>query len=569
MLDLNKKIKIALGEEKPEIVFKNCKIANVFTGEFYMGDIAVNNGMIIAIGEYEGEKNIDIGGKIVCPTLFDGHVHIESSMVSPEEFAKVLLKSGVSTIIADPHEIANVKGEAGLDYMLGATENLPVKVYFMLPSCVPVTKLETSGGVLDAADLVEYKSHERVIGLGEMMDYEGVIERDEEVINKLEAFQDMVIDGHGPMLSGNKLNAYFVSKIHTEHECSTVEEMNERLRLGMYIQLRESSGAKNLRTLLKGVNKSTINRCFFCTDDRHPESLLNEGSIDNNIRIAIEEGLDAIDAIKMGTINGPVAYGLENIGAIAPNYLANFIVLDDVESFDISEVYIGGEKVVDNGELIYEADPYPIDSVGDSVVLPEINKSDLYLDPKVMDGDLYVIKAIPDSLITDADIIKSVKYDVDPIYDNKCKKLVVINRHTGEKHVAVSAITGFGDFKGALGSTIAHDSHNLIIIGDNDEDILVVIEEIKRIGGGIVLVNDGAVLNSLPLEIAGLMSSDSIEKVDKELGEMLNNCINLGFDENIDPIMALSFMALPVIPSLKLTDRGLFDVEKFSYIWRN
>ncbi len=569
MQNLNKKIKIALGNEKADIVFKNCKIANVFTSEFYMADIAVEEGVIVAIGEYEGINNIDIGGKIVCPTLFDGHVHIESSMVSPAEFTKILLKSGVSSIIADPHEIANVKGEVGLDYMLNATEDLPVNVYFMLPSCVPVTKLETSGGVLDAEDLEEYKTHKRVVGLGEMMDYEGVIERDEEVIKKLEAFQDMVIDGHGPMLTGNKLNAYFVSKIHTEHECSTVEEMNERLRLGMYIQLREASGAKNLRTLLKGVNSHTIDRCFFCTDDRHPESLLTEGSIDNNIRIAMEEGIDPIDAIKMGAFNGPVAYGIKNIGAIAPNYLANFIVLDDLDTFKIRDVYIKGEKVVDNGEVIYEAHPYPIESVGDSVNLPLIEKKDLFLDPVKMDGDLYIIKAIPDSLITDAEKIESVTYTEDPIYDNALKKLVVINRHTGEKNIAVSAINGFGDFNGALGTTIAHDSHNLIIIGSNDDDIMSVIDEIKKIGGGIVLVNGGKILDSLPLEIAGIMSSDTIENVDKKLREILDNCKDLGFDKEIDPIMTLSFMALPVIPSLKLTDRGLFDVDKFSYIWRN
>lgn len=567
MPDIKRRIEIARGDIKADIVFKNAVIANVFTGEFIKGDIAVHDGYIIAIGEYDGLKNVDFEGKIVVPTLIDGHVHIESSMVSPIEFTKAILKRGVGTIIADPHEIANVKGTDGIDYMLESTEGLPLKVYLMMPSCVPVTDFETSGAVLKSDSLEKYIGHERVLGLGEMMNFRGVIEGDPEVLNKLESFKDLTIDGHGPMISGHELNAYIAGKIKTEHECSTVEEMQERLRLGMYIQLREATGAKNLKTLLKGITPGNIDRCFFCTDDRHPESLISEGSIDNNIRIAISEGIKPIDAIKLATINTANAYGLKEIGAVAPNYKADFILLNDLETFDIQSVYISGINI---DEWNYENRILQSESkVGKSVNIADIGIEDLKLNPGHFKGDMYVIGAIPDSLITKKLLIEKPLESKDIVYDNGYKKLVVVNRHTGEKHIGISAITGFGNFHGALATTIAHDSHNLIVIGSNDNDIISAINAIRDLEGGVVIVKDGSLLESLPLEIAGLMSSSDINTVNIKLSKILKICYDLGFNTEMDPLMALSFMALPVIPSLKLTDRGLFDVDEFKYIWRN
>lgn len=431
MPDIKTRIEIARGDVKADIVYKNALIANVFTGEFIEGDIAVHDGYIIAIGEYDGLKNVNLNGKTVVPTLIDGHVHIESSMVSPVEFSKTILKRGVGTIIADPHEIANVKGTDGIDYMLESTEGLPLKVYLMMPSCVPVTDFETSGAVLKSDVLEKYIGHERVLGLGEMMNFPGVIEGDQEVINKLESFKDMMIDGHGPIISSYELNAYIAGKIKTDHECSTLEEMQERLRLGMYIQLREATGAKNLKTLLKGITPGNIDRCFFCTDDRHPESLISEGSIDNNIRIAISEGLNPIDAIKLATINAANAYGLKEIGAIAPHYKANFIVLNDLENFDIDSVYISGINI---DEWKYENKTIKTESkVGQSVNIADIEIEDLKLNSEYFDEKMYIIGAIPDSLITDKIIIEKPLEIRDIVYDNGYKKLVVINRHTGEK----------------------------------------------------------------------------------------------------------------------------------------
>lgn len=567
MPDIKTRIEIARGDIRSERVYKNAVIANVFTGEFVEGDIAVHGGYIIAIGKYDGLENIDLNGKTVVPTLIDGHVHIESSMVSPVEFSKTILKRGVGTIIADPHEIANVKGTDGIDYMLESTEGLPLKVYLMMPSCVPVTDFETSGAVLKSDVLEKYIGHKRVLGLGEMMNFPGVIEGDEEVLNKLESFKDMMIDGHGPLISGHELNAYIAGKIKTDHECSTLEEMQERLRLGMYIQLREATGAKNLKTLLKGITPRNIDRCFFCTDDRHPESLISEGSIDNNIRIAISQGISPIDAIKLATINTANAYGLKEIGAVAPNYKANFIVLNDLENFDIDSVYISGINIE---EWNYEKKIIKSESkVGKSVNIPKIELDDLKLKNEFFKEKMYIIGAIPDSLITEKIIIEKPLDSRDIVYDNGYKKLVVINRHTGEKHVGISAINGFGDFEGALATTIAHDSHNLIIIGSNDADILSAIAFIKDLEGGVVVVKDGELLESLPLEIAGLMSASDINTVNTKLKRILEICYDIGFNVDMDPLMALSFMALPVIPSLKLTDRGLFDVDKFEYIWRN
>lgn len=564
-MGLQEKIDIASGRVKAQKVFKNAQIINVFTNEIYKGDVAVNDGVILAIGEYDGEEEIDLSGRFLSPSLFDGHVHIESSMVSPGQFAKAVLLHGVTTAICDPHEIANVKGTEGIDYMLEATEGLPLTAYMMLPSCVPSTDFESAGAVLEAEDLVKYIDHPRVLGLGEMMNFPGVYMADPAVLEKLSAFEGLPIDGHGPLISGKELATYAVAGIKTEHECSSSEELLERVRLGMYVQLREGTGAKNVVALLEGINKDTIQRCFFCTDDRHPHSLLEEGSIDNNIRVAIQGGLDPIDAIKLGAYYGPMAYNLKGIGAIAPTYRADFLVLSDLESFEIESVYVGGEVVVDRGELLAQIQDVGMERVQNSVHIHEVQREDLAV--PAVDGKFVAIEIIPESLLTR-------RLDVDAngeevfAYSGGLKKLVVVERHRGIKSLSAAAVHGFGDLKGAIALTIAHDSHNVIVIGSSDDEILHAIEEMKRLQGGIVLVQRGEVLGRLPLEIGGLMSIRDLHEVQANVHDLMNICYeDMGVNPAIDPFVTLSFMALPVIPSIKLTDQGLFDVDAFRFIY--
>ncbi len=565
MPGLKRKIAIASGREKAELVFKNARVINVFTNEILPADLAVEDGIILAVGSYEGLEEIDLQGKYICPSLFDGHVHIESAMVSPSQFAKVVLPHGVTTVIADPHEIANVKGLDGIDYMLEATEELPLTVYIMVPSCVPATPFESSGAILEAEELAQYIGKPRVLGLGEMMNYPGVYNADSLVIEKLKRFQEFPIDGHGPLIEEKELATYAVAGIRTEHECSTPKELIDRVRLGMYVQLREGSGAKNVVSLLRGIDAHNISRCFFCTDDRHPNSLLAEGSIDNNVRIAIREGMDPIDAIKLGATFGPLAYGIKGIGAIAPNYRADFIVLDELESFAIHSVYVGGECIVEGGELLPELKEADCSKVGNSVTLSDRKEEDLRV--PAVDGKYIAIRAISESLITEKAVYDAPN-GADFNYEYGLKKLVVFERHRGLKRFAAAAIDGFGNLDGAIALTIAHDSHNVIAIGSSDREILAAVDAIERLEGGIVLVKDGEVIGQLRLEIAGLMSTKPLEEVEEKFASLMKKAIEiLGINPNLDPFMTLSFMALPVIPNIKLTDLGLFDVESFSFIY--
>ncbi|WP_244969312.1 adenine deaminase [Tissierella praeacuta] len=549
-----------------QLVLKNANIINVFTGEIIEGDVAIDNGRIVGIGQYHGEKEIDLKGKYLSPGFIDSHVHIESSMSSPSQFAKVILPRGVTTIIADPHEIANVKGIEGIRYIIDDSKNTPLDVRIMLPSCVPATDFENSGSILEAEDLEELLDEETIIGLGEMMNYPGVISGNDKVLDKLTLFKDKVIDGHGPMIKEKDLNAYIVAGIKTEHECSTVEEVLDRIRLGMYVLIREGSAAKDLRNIIKAVNKDNLRRFLFCTDDRHPEDLINEGSIDFNIKLAISLGIDPVDAIIMATLNPSECYGLKGKGAIAPGYIADLVVIDNLNDFNIINVFKNGNLVAENNKALFESKIYLPESMTRSVKVKDVKIEDIQILMKTNRAN--IIGVIEDSLVTEK-VVKEVSIDNGyfKFSNEDILKMVVIERHFATGNIGVGLIENFKLKDGAIGSTIGHDSHNMIVVGDNDEDTLTTINELKNIGGGLTIVSKGEVIKSLPLEIGGIMTSRPIEETNAILKEMIKlSHERLNINKNIDPFMTLAFMALPVIPKIKLTDMGLFDVEKFDFI---
>lgn len=565
MKDLKAMISTARGEEKADLVFKNASIVNVFTNEIIKGDLAIRNGRIAGIGDYSGKEEIDLGGKYLSPSFIDGHVHIESSMVDPSQFAKAILPRGVTTIIADPHEIANVKGMAGIKYILDESENLPLDVNVMLPSCVPATPFENSGAVLLAEDLKELIDHERVLGLGEMMNYPGVINEDKDVLDKFIMAGDKIIDGHGPVIRDKDLNAYVVSGVKTEHEATTLEEMRNRLRLGMYIQIREGSATRNLRALVQGVNKDNLRRCLFCTDDKHPNDLLEDGSIDHNIRLAIAEGIDPIDCIKMASLNSAEAYGLKGKGAIAPGYLADLVVLDNLEDFNVLQVYKEGKLVGENLKPLFDLEKADNSNMVDTVNIKEIK--DDHLDINLEGSKVNVIKLLPDNVVTEKVEREVIVEDGKFVSGQDILKVAVIERHNKTGNIGLGLVEGFGLKGGAIASTIAHDSHNIIVIGDNDEDMLLAVKELEEVGGGITLVYDGKVASTLPLRIGGIMSDQSLHVVSHKLNEMVDLAYEkLGVNRGYEPFMTLSFIALPVIPDIKITDMGLFDVGEFEFI---
>ncbi len=565
--ELKRRIDLAAGRELPELVLKNCRIVNVFTEEILSGDIAIDCGWIVGVGQYQGIQEIDLKNAYVAPGLIDAHVHLESSMVTPVQFAKAVLPHGTTTVIADPHEIANVCGLNGVRYMLEQSSEIPLDVFVMMPSCVPATPFENSGAVIRAEGMGEMLGHPRVLGLGEMMDYPGVVGARQDVLDKLVVGgAGRMIDGHGPVLTGKNLNAYVMAGVGTDHECSTENEMLQRLRLGMYIQIREGSAAKNLEALIKGVTPQNSRRVLFCTDDRHPGDILSEGHIDNNIRQAIRGGFSAVAAIRMATLNAAECYQLSHLGAIAPGYQADLIVFESLEEMRIAKVFKQGRLVAENGEALFDIVERPDDRVLNTVRLQKIVSEQLAL--KLDSGAVNVIRLLSHSLVTEKVVREVTVRDGVFVHDDQADilKLAVVERHKATGNIGLGLLENYGLKSGAIASTVAHDSHNLIVVGSNDSDMLTAIAEIERIGGGLTIARQGKILGSLPLPIAGLMSDSPLQEVDDKLNELLKIAYGMGVNPQLEPFMTLAFLALPVIPDIKLTDLGLFDVTRFEFM---
>ena len=554
-------------EGKNTLVIKNANVVNVFTDEIVRADVAVYEDVIIGVGSYSGENEIDAGGAYLAPGFIDAHVHIESSMVIPSSFMKVIMPHGTTTVIADPHEIANVAGAAGIRAMYKLTDELPLRVLFMLPSCVPATPFEHSGAKLVAEDMEQFMHKSRVLGLGEVMDANSVINCSQEMLDKLRLFDKRPIDGHAPMLEGMGLNAYRVAGAFSDHECSTYEEVKQKLATGMNILLRIGSAANNMDGVLRRIvqEKLPTRNMMFCTDDKHIEDIRREGHINANARMAVAAGIDPIDAIKMASYNAARAYGIRGVGAIAPGYKADMVLLEDLKDFKVKQVisrfgrpYTGEEQI-----------PSPIlpPQVFNSVRLPEISKYDLALRCHV---SAPVIKMIPHQLVTEL-VYRDVERDENGCFipSDGMVKLAVIERHHATGSMAVGILEGLGIKHGAVASTVAHDSHNLVVAGDNDEDMLMAIESLRECGGGYSVVSRGVVLARLPLPIAGLMTAAPVNDVLEIQQALLDALYSLGAKRDSDPLIALSFMALPVIPAVKLTDEGLFDAVNFKFIKYN
>jgi adenine deaminase len=566
MKDINKLIGVAKGAVQADLVLKNAQVFNVFTGEFIKGDVAIVDGYIAGIGEYTGGNEIDLTGKYLTPGFIDGHVHIESSMLSPIEFARAILPTGTTTIVADPHEIANVAGLDGIEYILDATEDLPLSVYVMLPSCVPASNLENSGAELVAADLEKFINHPRVLGLGEMMNYPGVIYRDSKVIEKLILAKDKKIDGHAPGVSGNDLMAYAAAGIKSDHECVTPQEALDRLRAGMHVMIREGSAAKNLLNLLPAINKYTSQFCLFAADDRHPADLIAEGHINNMVRLAVEAGVDLPTVLQMATINAASYFNLDEIGAIAPNYKADILVFDDLKKWQPTLVLKNGIVVARDNTPLFAGKDIASKKIKETMHLAEIDQTKLRIPAPTKRAR--VIGLVPHQIVT-----KALEMDVDRKdgffainVKKNILKLVVFERHNCLGNIGVGLAHGFGLTRGAIASTVAHDSHNLIVIGTNDEDILVAAKELEKIQGGIAVALDGKVLDSLALPIGGLMSDQDVHMVAKQVEKLKELAYSLGIHDCYDPFLTLAFLSLPVIPELKLTDLGLVDGNVFKVV---
>lgn len=574
---MKKLIKTAKGEIPAELVFRNCSIVNVFSGEILPGEIAVTDGKIAAVSYYNddkiryvGQNEIDLKGKTVVPGLIDAHVHIESSMGTPENFASIVIPHGTTTVIADCHEIANVCGNDGIRYMMNASDNTPLDVYFMIPSCVPATPFEDSGAKIRIEDMQLFIDDDRVKGLGEMMDYPGVLSGRSDIMDKLTLAVNhgKFVDGHGPTLKGRDLSAYAVSGIKTDHECSSLDEMRDRLRAGMYVLIREGSAAADLTELIKGVNEGNARRCCFCTDDRQAEDIINIGHIDNNVRMALKAGIDPVTVIRIATINTAECYGLKGKGALAPGYDADFLIADDLINFNVDSVYINGVKTGERGKFLFD-----IDSLEDRHVLYTVHVKNLepHMFKLNMTSDsANVISMKPQSLITDK-VIRKVVRDSEGCFvrgdGTELVKVAVIERHNGPGYIGLGLLENYGLKNGAVASSIAHDSHNIVVAGDNDEDMLMAVKELQTCGGGITICSQGKILDTLELPIAGLMTNMNSALLASKLKKMIATANEvLGINEGMEPFMTLAFLALPVIPNIKLTDRGLFDVSTFSFI---
>lgn len=564
--DLAAVLAVARGEAPADIVLKGGFVFNSFTGEWETGDVAIAGATIAGIGIYSGQKEIDVTGKYVTPGLMDAHLHIESTMVAPRELAKILLLNGVTTIFADPHEIANVLGCAGIELMLAETEDMPLDVFFMLPSCVPATDMETGGAVLTAAKLEPLVSHERVLGLGEMMNYPGTICGADAVLDKLALTGCSLCDGHAPGVSGKALNAYLAAGITSDHEATTADEAVEKLRRGAYLMLREASGAHNLLDLLPAVTPLNCRRCCLATDDRHLDELVSEGSINYLIEIGAAHGYAVEQLLQMATLNTAERFRLYDRGALAPGYKADICVFDNLVNFQPQLVIKNGAVIVNKQKLLWQSTPL-LSAPANTMRLENVHKQQLQI-PARPGKKARVIRIVPEQILTEADYMLPEVQAGFVVSDTRrdILKLAVWERHGGNGNTGVGLVHGFGLKRGALASTVAHDSHNLIVVGADDRDMLAAAVALQEVGGGLAVVADGEVKALLPLPLAGLMSDQNTEFVQHKLQQLNFWTAELGVPENVNAFNCLSFLALPVIPSLRLSDKGLVDVGKFAIV---
>ena len=555
-------INAAAGREPADLVLKNATYVNVFSNELCHADIAVAEGLIVGMGTYSGKVEADMTGKIVLPGFLDAHIHLESSLVSPKEFVKAVLPHGTTTVITDPHEIANVMGTDGIEYMLQATEDLPVDVRFMLPSCVPATPLDESGAVLDYRAIDSFYDHPRVQGLAEMMNFVGIIAGDDQPVEKIVAAQahHKKIDGHAPDLVGNDLNAYIAAGVYSDHECHDLNDAIAKLERGQFIMIREGTAARNLEALLPLLCDKYSERCMFCTDDKHPNDLLEKGHIDYIVKKAIGLGADPITAVKVACHNAARYFLLNNRGAIAPGYLGDFVVIDNFQDFNIEKVYKKGELMVENGVVkefpTPEIEQYLVDRAHSTFHVGTLTAEDFTEHrPRGIIG-------MVNGGITTTDAGYSDRIDVE--YD--VLKIAVVERHKNTHHIGIGFLQGYGLKSGAVATSISHDSHNIIVVGTSEADMAAAVNRVVELNGGIVVWDGGQSIAEVPLAIAGIMSDEPLVDVNEKLEAAKEKAFELGVSRGIDPFMTLSFMALPVIPSLRITTRGVFDVNSQSYV---
>ncbi len=559
-------IKAAKGEIEADLVIKNANLINVLTEEIYPSDVAIKDGIIAGMGfGYKGKEEIDAKGKYISPSFIDGHIHIESTMLMPSEFAKMVVPAGTTCVIADPHEISNVAGLHGISFMREASNNLPLDVFMMLPSCVPASPYETSGFDLNSYDLAFLIDSPWILGLAEMMNFPGVINLNKEVLAKIKiaADKNKRIDGHAPYLTGKNLCAYAAAGISSDHECTNPDEAIEKLRLGMYLMIREGSAARDLDALIPVLKKYTTRKCFFVTDDRHPSKLKEH--INLMVRRCVEEGISPINAIQMASINTAEYFGIKNLGAVAPNYKADILIFDNLTDFKPEIVIKNGKIVAKNGKMTVKTEHKIQSSLRGTVNIGLFDKKQLEIPAK--SEKVHAIQVIPDQLVTKSVEEKIIIKDglAQSNIENDVLKMVVIERHKASGNIGKGFVKGFGLKSGAIASTVAHDSHNMIVIGTNDDDMYIAIRELVKSQGGKVVVNNGKVISKLELPIAGIMSEESTEDVIKKFD-------NLSVAEKVigstlaEPFMTMAFLSLSVIPELKLTDKGLMDVMQGKFI---
>jgi adenine deaminase len=568
--DLKKLIDTAAGRVPADLVIKNGLIADVYQGRFIQGNVAVSGGLIAGIGDYEGPETLDAEGAYILPGFIDSHIHIESSYVSPEEIGRLLVPRGGTTIIADPHEIVNVCGLAGLEYMLRASEETVLDIRMMLPSCVPATPFEHSGAVLDARTMEAPLGDRRILGLGELMNFPGVIHADDSVLDKIVLAKKAgkIIDGHSPKVRDRELNAYAAALIHTDHECADAEDLRQRVSRGMYVMLRQGSACHDLRSLIKGLTPENSRYCILCSDDRQPRTMLELGHLDDHLRICVQEGVDPMTAIRMATINAAECYRLHDRGGIAPGLRADLALVNNLKDFRVNQVFIKGQLAAREGRYLP-----PVRRRDDSAVRSSFHVKDFSVDRLALglsSGDVWVIDLRPGSVVTGKGKAKVRRDDSGRfVYDPRTgiAKIAVVERHRNTGNVALGLLRGYGIKHGAIALSIAHDSHNIIAVGVSDAEIACAVERLLEQNGGICLVKDGAVVDRMPMPLGGLMSDQSGEWVDQKLRAIHDAAHRtLEVNREVEPVMSLCFMSLAVIPELKLTDMGLFDVGKFDFI---